>query len=265
MVGAARQLVVGPVRGVLLGHARASTASARATTCSTTSSRVCPVPSMWTAPSACTRGAVERPESIRSRLSSDSWVGGQVGAALLGGPPLGAGRGVGGQEDLHLRVGRDDGADVTTLDDDAAVADDVALELEQPGPHRGDGADRADGGVDLVGADRQGHVDAVDHDAGAARVGADQDLGLGHPGGDRAGVVHVDVVPQQPPGHRAEHRAGVQVAQTESRGDAARGAGLARSGRAVDRDDEPGVALDMVGHGGKPTRGSANPVIPETC
>ena len=60
-----------------------------------------------------------RPESIRSRLSSDSWVAARSAAALLGGPPLGAGRRVGGQEDLDLRVRRDDGADVAALDDDA--------------------------------------------------------------------------------------------------------------------------------------------------
>ena len=141
--------------------------------------------------------------------------GRDVAATLLGGAALGAGRRVGDQEDLDLRVGRHHRADVAALDHDAALADDRALELEQPGPHGGDGADRADRGVDLVGADRQGDVDAVDHDRRALRVGADQDLRVEHPRGHRVGVVDVDVVPQQPPGHGAEHGAGVEVAQSQ--------------------------------------------------
>ena len=171
--------------------------------------------SISTAPSARTSGAVTRPESMRSRLSRDSWV------AATSLPPSSAARrsaradGSADQEDLDLRVGRDDRADVAALDDDPALADDRALELEQPGSHGGDGADRAHRGVDLLGADRQGDVDAVDHDRRAPRVGADQDLRVVHPRGHRVGVVDVDVVPQQPPGHGPEHGAGVEVAQAQ--------------------------------------------------
>ena len=56
--------------------------------------------------------------------------------------------------------------------------------------------------------------------------------------GHRVGVGQVDVVLEHPPGDRPVHRPGVQVAQAErGRGAAGRGR-LARSGRAVDGDDQ---------------------------
>ena len=113
----------------------------------------------WTAPSAMTSGAVARPESIRSRSSSDSWVAATSEPPSSSGPALGAGGRVGGEIDLDLRLRSHDGADVAALDDDAAGPDHGALEVEQARPHLGHGADRADGGVDVVAADRDGHVD----------------------------------------------------------------------------------------------------------
>ena len=64
-----------------------------------------------------------------------------------------AGRRVGGQVDLDLRVGGHHRADVTPLDDDAALADDRALQLEQPAAYLRDGRDGADVVGDRLGAD----------------------------------------------------------------------------------------------------------------
>ena len=60
----------------------------------------------------------------------------------------------------------------------------------------------------------------------------------GRVGRDGVRVVHVHAVGEHPPGHRAEHRAGVEVAQTELGGDAARGAGLAGAGGSIHGNDE---------------------------
>src|SRR5207342_1254009 len=122
---------------------------------------------------------------------------------------------VGGEVDLHLGVGRDSGADVAALDDDAAAVDDSALEVEKPSTHLGHGAHGRDGTGDLGGPDRGGHVDAVDGDRRGGRVGAGHDLGLTASGGHGTRVVDRDVVAQHPPGDGAIHRAGVEVAQPE--------------------------------------------------
>ena len=107
-----------------------------------TSSRVYGVVSMWTASSAIVSGAVARPESIRSRASSDSWVAGARRRRRPRRRGARPGRRVGGEVDLDVGLRPHDGADVAALDDDPAVADDVALQLQQPGPDLGDGADR---------------------------------------------------------------------------------------------------------------------------
>ena len=85
-----------------------------------------------------------------------------------------------------------------------------------------------------------GDVVAVHRDGRRERVGAAREAWLPAACGHRGRVVHVDAVAQHPPGHRAVHRAGVEVAQPEPVGHAARGAGLAGSGGAVDRDDDAG-------------------------
>ena len=73
-------------------------------------------------------------------------------------------------------------------------------------------------------------------------------------------VVHVDAVAQHPPGHRAVHRAGVEVAQPEPVGDAAGRARLARSGGAVDGDDDAAPGRPALFTTGEPTGGSPSPV-----
>ena len=128
----------------------------RATTRSMTSSRVYGVVSMCD-------GAVGHGQR-RGRAAGVDLVareqgllgGGDVGAALLGGAPGGAGVRVGGEVDLDLRrratTTEPMSRPSTTI---PPRADDLALELEQPGAHLGHGADRADGGGDVVAADRR--------------------------------------------------------------------------------------------------------------
>ena len=161
-----------------------------------------------------------------------------VGAALLGRTTLGSRVGVGAEVDLDLGLRPHDRADVAPLDDDAAGADDLALQLEQAGADLRHGADRADRGGDVLGPDLDGDVVAVDGDRGRERVGAGLDDGRGGERRDGVGVSHVDALAQQPPRHRAEHRAGVEVAQAQPLGDPARGARLAGARRAVDGNDD---------------------------
>ena len=106
---------------------------------------------------------------------------------------------------------------------------------------------------------------------GRERVGAGHDLGLPARAATASGSCTSTPCAQHPPGHRAEHGPGVEVAQPEPRGDAARRTRLARSGRAVDGDDDvrwgaahvalpsvPGSAGSADGRpqptGGSPTR-----------
>ena len=111
-------------------------------------------------------------------------------------------------------------------------------------------------------ADRRGDVVAVDGDrrrrAGRCRS---SDLGLAHAGRHRVRVVHVDAVAQHPPGHRAEHRTGVEVAQPEPVGDAARRARLAGpEGPSIATTTCPWVCLSTrVVHGRETTGGRSSP------
>ena len=66
--------------------------------------------------------------------------------------------------------------------------------------------------------------------------------GSAQPGQHSRGVGEVDPLAQQPPGQRAVHGAGVQVAQPELDGDAARRCRLAGAGRAVHGDHQAGLA-----------------------
>ena len=165
---------------------RRSGRATRPTTCSMTSSSEYAVVSMWTAPSACTSGETVRPESIRSRASSDSRV------AATSEPPSSAARrvaradGVGGEVDLHRCSGPHDRPDVAALDHDPRAGqrrlDDRALELEQPGPDLGHRADRRHRGVHVRLADRDRDVLAVHADGRCERVRAALDQGFARSG-----------------------------------------------------------------------------------
>src|SRR3954467_9155013 len=99
---------------------------------------------MCTAPSGIIAGATARPESMVSRRSRSAWVASTEPA------PFSAVRRAAraaGSADRYTFPGPPrppPGADVAALDDDPAVADDRALELEQPLAHLGDGGDGAD-------------------------------------------------------------------------------------------------------------------------
>ena len=84
-----------------------------------------------------------------------------------------------------------------------------------------------------------GDVGAVDVDGRRGRVGAGDDRRLTAAQRHGRGVVHVHAVLEHPPGHRAVHRAGVEVGQAESTGHRTAGARLARAGGAVHGHHEP--------------------------
>ena len=76
--------------------------------------------------------------------------------------------GVGDEVDLHLGVGRDDGADVAALDHDVAVAAELALPLAHHLAHLGVPRDDRHHPVDPRLPDRGGHVGAGDAARGRA-------------------------------------------------------------------------------------------------
>src|SRR5690606_3125511 len=98
---------------------------------------------------------------------------------------------------------------------------------------------------DLLGPDLTGDVGAVHLDGGGRLVGAhgDDRLRCGVRDGHR--VLRLDAVAQHPPGDRAVHRPRDEVGEAARPGDALGRAGLARTGRPVDGDDDarPGRAL----------------------
>ncbi len=161
---------------------------------------------------------------------------------VLRGPASGPHGRVGGDEELEVGIGQDDGRDVAALDDDAGAGCRgglhlVALDLHEPLAHRGNGAHGAHGTGDLVTADGSGDVDLADVDGRGRRVGAAGDDHVGGSGGDRVRVVDVDPGIEHGPRHGPVHRPRVEVAHAEALGRTAADAGLAGAGGAVDRDD----------------------------
>ena len=173
--------------------------------------------SMWTAPSGIIAGAdgaagVDRVAAQQVGLGRLDRAG-----AVLRRTTGGAGRRVGGEVDLDLGVRGHHRADVAALDDDAAVADDRALQLEQPlRAPPGTEATALTWSVTSWERIALGDVGAVDGDRGVCGVGAGHELGLVGARGDRRRVVEVDAVLEHPGGHRAELGAGVEVAQARA-------------------------------------------------
>ena len=89
----------------------------------------------------------------------------------LGEAALRAHRRVGDEVHLHLGVGRDDRADVASLDDDVAVVAELALALAHHFAHGRMPRDDRHHPVDLRAADRRGDVGAGDEDAAVALEG----------------------------------------------------------------------------------------------
>src|SRR5690606_41962185 len=94
-------------------------------------------------------------------------------------------------------------------------------------------------GGDDVGADLLGHVNPVDVNGGRIRVDTHGDHRAWGCLSDRFRVGHVDPVGQHPPCHGAVHGAGVEVFEVTCPGHTLGCAGLSRSCRTVDGDDDP--------------------------
>ena len=141
---------------------------------------------------------------------------------------------VGVQVHLHFRARRDDRPDVAPLDHDVAVLAELALPLAHHLAHLRVARDRRDDLVDARLADLDRHVAAVDQDV-LLVLEADRMLA-----GERAEalrVVEVGCALEREPGQRAVHRARVEVAKAEPRGELPRHRALACPSGAVDGDD----------------------------
>ena len=168
----------------------ASTASV--TICSTTSSSVSPVVS--------TGDRVGRRRERRALAAAVALVAHRLLAqhdlgvgAELGGAAARALLGVGGEEDLDLGVGRDDGADVAALGDPVAVGEDAPLLLDQRLAHGRVGGDTREAASETSRlADALGDVLAVEQHAVAELDAARR--------GDRGGVAAVAARPARPRG-----------------------------------------------------------------
>ena len=169
---------------------------------------------------------VARTEVGRERVRAD------VGALGLAAPR--ADVGIGLQVDLHLGVGRDDGADVAPLDHDVPLMAELALPLAHHLAHLVVARDDGDHAVDARLPDRRGHVGARDRHA--ARLVEDhrvpaRELPERLRLGERQPFAHRE------PGEGAVHRARVEVAEAEPLREIAGDGALAGSGRSIDGDD----------------------------
>ena len=123
----------------------------------------------------------------------------------------------------HPRVGGDDGGDVAPLGHHSPgllgdARHQVALQLLEHRAHLEVRRDRRDRGADLGGADRLADVGAADRHGRARRVGADLERELARGGGHGIHVGEVETALEAPPGERAVHRPGVEVADAEPAG-----------------------------------------------
>ena len=140
--------------------------------------------------------------------------------------------GVGGQEHLDRRVGRDHRADVAALGHPVAHRHQLALLAHQRLTHRGVGGHARGGLGHLGGADGVGHVPAVGHDP-VAQLEVDGRGRLGR----RAALA------EQLQAHRAVHRARVEVGEAQRLRRGARHRALAGPGGPVDSYDHERVRV----------------------
>jgi hypothetical protein len=153
----------------------------------------------------------------------------------------------GGQEHLDVGVGPHDGADVATLDHDAAHPDQRALQPDQQLADRRDGRHGRYGGVHLGRAERGPGLGPVEQyprrPGGPGRELEGQVDGLGRVG-DRHGVIDRDPPPQQGEREGPVGGPGVQIAEPGPLGDPPGDGALPRPGRPVDGDDHVAASLD---------------------
>ena len=141
---------------------------------------------------------------------------------------------VGEQKHLHLRSGRDDRADVASLDHGVTTDGERALPLAHDLAHLRMPRHGGNEPVDLGVPDGDGHVLAVELDEPV--LPERNGMGSGD-AGERGAVGEIDPVAPRDPGQRAVHRPRVEVPEAETpcerRGDRA----LPRSGWTVDGHD----------------------------
>ncbi len=120
--------------------------------------------------------------------------------------------------------------------------DDASLHADQQVAHWWQGGDQADRIRYLAGPDRDRNVLAVYVDLRRSRIGHYREARFAKPGQHGCRIGDVDAVTEHPPGQRPVHRAGVEVVQAEIERDPAGCGRLARPCRAVDGNDQAGLA-----------------------
>ena len=232
------------VAGLLAAHERARASASRIApmTASTVSSKVLPSVEMIRASTAGRSGATARVESSSSRRRSASRIA--RASSLAGiqvtffGPASGSLLDRGIQEELEVRVGQHDRADVATGHDDPAGRREVALPGEQCQAELRDRRDRRDSGVHLRSAHVIGVVRAVDDDPCQPAVRVRRQFDLVHEAAHRVRVRRGQLASEREPGHGPIQQARVaEPVATGERGGRAHAA-LAGRARAIERDDE---------------------------
>ena len=248
-MGGGAALVVG--RGI--GHApaplgsgsaalRASASRIALTTASTVSSKRLPSVEMIRASVAARSGATARVESSssrRRRASRMAIASGPSGSrpALLG-PATGPLHDRCLEEDLEVRIGQDDRADVAARHDDPAAVDQPALPLEQRGPQLRDGGDGGHGGIDRRAPDIRGVVDVIDKDARQGARTIRRELDLVDEAAHRVRVRGGHVPGEGQPRHRPIQQPRVAEPVAELQRGRLADTAFARRTRAVEGDDE---------------------------
>ena len=193
---------------------------------------------MTMAPSATARGEAARVRSERSRadnspatsatgLPASAWVWSAARRRARSSRS-------GVEEDLHVGIGKDDGADVAPLHHHAARPAHRPLPLDQRGADARQPGHRGGRMVDLGRPNVARHVRAVGEHA--TLHGLD-----GHLGGERCHgglIVEREAPADGAPPDDAVHDARIDVAIAERGGDAPGHGSLADAGRPVDGDDE---------------------------
>ena len=160
---------------------------------------------------------------------------GGAGILLVAAQAAGFGRGI--EKNLYVGVGEDDGADVAAFHDDTAFTAEVALEVDEPGANGGVNADTGGSLGDVGVANAFGDVFAVEEDAVACAIRAEDDFGIVREAFEGRGVVEVVIAQDGLEREGAIHGAGFKIEQAEMLREMAGDGALAGSSRAVDGDD----------------------------
>ena len=155
----------------------------------------------------------------------------------------------GGEEDFHLGLRQDHGADVPAIHDDAPLPGQAPLHLHQKSSDLRNTGDSGGEHGDLRQADALGHVLSVEeHPLEPAVPIAQINMDLRQGGGDRCPVSGVDAPVKYIQAHRAVNSPGVHVDKAQFLGGASGDAALSRAAGSVD-----GYG-DMLSHAPIPSR-----------